>query len=117
MSYLAIIFIVYALLKGGGNGYSNALNAIKNLDFKTLTPILELFDVDKSIIDALSSADFTDKFDFKTLLPLLTPVISAFINKKQFNNDVANVNYDGLSPVKDVFNDEIYNDLEAYFST
>ena len=120
MSYLAIILIVLTFLKNNNGSSGGILNAIKNLDISTLTPLLELMPGGDKLSEVLN-ADFINEiasgnFNVSKLLPILMTVFSNISQEKSANFTEYESCGEGLNPIKNVFDKELEVALENYFT-
>lgn len=128
MNFIPLIILLFFLLKGKGN--STILDFIKNIDLKSITPILELLGVDKKTTETLSTLDLNN-MTIKDVLPLLTPLITSFMQKSggasfterssssEYTSDYAttsNFTAESLSPIQDIAGEEIKNAFNRYFT-
>lgn len=122
MNFLPILLIIAFLLKGNGQNSSNLAEFLKNINLSDLYPLLETFGINKTLLDGLSP-DVLNNFqngniNIASLLPLILPIINKFFqNNTNSSNLESPTVSEGLSPIKDVINDELYTSLEKYFST
>ncbi|MBR5438630.1 MAG: hypothetical protein IKV61_00215 [Clostridia bacterium] len=117
MNTLPIIVILFMLLKDKLN-LSSLLNGI---DIEGLAPIFELLNVDASILNSLNNDNFKQllngNLDFKTLLPIIMPIITSFSKNanKPFENSSYTPNYEDFSLIKDIAGQNVAQAFENYF--
>ena len=128
MNFIPLIILLFFLLKGKGN--STILDFIKNIDIKSITPILELLGVDKKTTETLSTLDLNN-LTIKDVIPLLTPLITSFMQKSggasftestpssEYTSDyttTSNFTAESLSPIQDIAGEEIKTAFNRYFT-
>ena len=124
MSYMLLILVIFFIMKGKSN---NLLDFIKNIDFSTISPYLEMLGIDKNIVSTISSEDFqrilSGSFDIKQLLPLIMPIMQNFVFNKQASShtyesekQTYSCDVKGISPIKDIASDEVINMFSEYFN-
>ena len=119
MNILPFLILLFALLKNKGN--FELLDYLKNVDYESITPFLQLFNINPSIIEKLNSDEFKNllngKVDLKTLLPLAMPIITEILKNKGQTNFQKNEQYvnEYLSPIKDFAGDYITSTFKDYF--
>ncbi len=120
MSFLPIILILLYMMRKNPNLY----NLLSSIDLESISPILELFNVDKKIVEELTSTNFQNFISgngsFKDILPLL-PILFKYFNKNTpANSDLPSINYptlnEELNPIKDIASEKILSTLGNYFS-
>lgn len=121
MSYLAIILVVVLIFKSKSNTPNGIFELLKNLDLQTILPLLELFGIDESLTKIISQENINNllngNLDMQSIISLLSPLISSFLNKKPTYSSVnSSLGGDGLAPIQGVVSDDLYLELENYFS-
>ena len=117
MNVLPILALIFMLLKDKFDLQS----LIKNIDLQSLSPILELFNVDASILNALNGDAFKEilngNFDLKTLLPLIMPLLTSFLkpNSAPFNANNFSPSFQDFSIIKDIAGQDVTQAFESYF--
>lgn len=103
---------------------SGAKNLFDNFDLNAISPLLNLLGVDGKITELLSSDAFkkviNGKFDLPTLISLVTPFLSGFMNKNtgdfSIKPPVNNDNLNKLEPISDIAPNDVIEKLNDYFS-
>lgn len=117
MNILTIIVLSFFLLKDKFD-FSSLINS---LDVEGLRPILQLLNVDESILNLLNGDNLKQllngNFDFKTLLPLITPLLTSLLkpNTNAFNSNNYNQNFEDFSLIKDIAGQDVAQAFENYF--
>ena len=104
MAIFLIVFLLYMMLSNkSGGGLKQILS---DIDLETVKPLLSLFGIDESALDALSGENLQDLLNgngdilslIKTLLPIISAAYSAmkgnfadndFVNNENFGNPAA----------------------------
>lgn len=117
MSFLPIILTIVFLL----NKNANFKDVLSGFDVESIAPLLSLFGVPESAAQTLKSEEFKNvlngSLDVKTILPLITNLISSFKTASTANtseNPLITPEY--LNPIKDVASPEILSSLGSYFN-
>ena len=116
MNVLPIIIIIFMLFKDR----FNSLNLLDGIDLDSVAPILELFNVDKNILNTLNSNDFKQllngNINLKTLLPLIMPLLNSFNSTSStFTSSATEQSYNGTTPIRDIAGQNIIEAFENYF--
>ena len=119
MSFLPILLLIFLLSKSNNNTISSILNYI---DLESISPVLEVFGLDKNIINVISSQEFKEFLngnrDFKVLLPLIPTLLKNFNSKttKHTQSNETIYKSENLTPIQDIASEEVYSTLGSYFS-
>lgn len=125
MNFLPIILMLAFMIRKNPSSFYNILNSI---DIESIAPILELFGIDKKIVEELSSTNFQNFINgngsIKDFLPLIPIVLKYFnFNKNpssQSFTDASKTDFtlnEELNPIKDIANENIMSTLGNYFSS
>ena len=117
MSFLPIILTIVFLL----NKNANFKDVLSGFDVESISPLLSLFGVPESAAQTLKSEEFKNvlngSLDVKTILPLITNLISSFKTASPVNASETPLNApEYLNPIKDVASAEILSSLGNYFN-
>ncbi len=121
MSYMLLFLIIFLFLRGKSG---NLIDLLSSLNLDDVTPVLQTFGVDTSILESLKGKDFSSllsgNFDIKTLLPLITPIMQTFMQKgfttSQSTNFTSQSFTDNVSPIKDIANEDISSAFIDYLT-
>jgi hypothetical protein len=124
MNFLPILLIIFLLYK---NKNATLVELLNNVDIDGLSPLLEIFGVDKTILETISNKEFKDFISgngsFKALLPLLPTLLKSFNNfnnGKNYTSEESSAYYEeaqNLTPIKDIASEKIMSTLGNYFNT
>ena len=123
MSFLPIILMLIFLMRKNPESFYGILNS---LDLESIAPILELFGIDKKIVEELSSTNFLNFINGNGSIKDLLPLLPMFLKYFNFNKPPSTFtdNFDKntyvlneeLNPIKDIACESITSTLGNYFS-